>query len=66
MQKPATISHLSVVPAAAPVKQLLTSEEKKFLDLMAGIFVQDLFKQLATFKTDNNEKGNRLHPDIER
>lgn len=59
MQDPATISHLTVVPPAAPVKPLLSAEEKKFLDVLAGIFVQDLFTQ-AAFKTDTNEKSNRV------
>lgn len=47
MQNTATISPLSLVPAAdpAPVKPLLSQEEKTFLDLLAGILVKDLLTQ---------------------
>ena len=46
MSQPATISPLTIVPDAtpAPVKHLMTAEEKEFLDLIADLIVKDILK----------------------
>jgi hypothetical protein len=57
------IQPLSVVPAhQAPVKPLLSPEEKQFLDLLADIFVSTLS---ATNNQNNatDEESHRLRED---
>lgn len=47
MQNTATISPLSIVPASsqAQVKQLLSPEDEKLIDLIASILVDHTLKQ---------------------
>jgi hypothetical protein len=57
MQNTATTSPLSVVPAQdhAPVKPLLSAEEKQFLDLVASIFVKDIIQQHKSLTSQTTE-----------
>jgi hypothetical protein len=58
MNSAATISPMHLVPATdpAPVKPLLSAEEKSFLDLLAGILVKDILSASDTLHSKTTTK----------
>jgi hypothetical protein len=64
MKSPAKkIQPLSIVPAhQAPVKPMLTQEQKEFLDLLADSIVKELAPQpIVPILNVDNEKSNRVY-----